>query len=112
MATSETKQGRQARKAFNKNSAAVRVRKVHRGSNRGGRASTAMADVGYVGRTGITQVLSRSSAASPALIIGGMLRDALNPDLAPRPVKTLADMTPEQQAEMRRLYERPAKKSG
>ena len=37
------------------------------------------------------------------------LADALNPDLAPRPVARLADMSTEKQAEMRRLYERKAR---
>lgn len=46
----------------------------------------------------------------PRFLIARSIRDALNPDLAPKPVRALADMSPAEQAEMRRLYSKPAKK--
>lgn len=42
----------------------------------------------------------------PAHEIAKRIREALDPNEAPRPVKSLKDMTPEEQAQMRKLYER------
>lgn len=41
---------------------------------------------------------------SPSLAIAKAIRDALNPTKQPSRVRTLADMTPEEREEMRRLY--------
>jgi hypothetical protein len=43
---------------------------------------------------------------SPSVGIAMALRDALDPRTAPKAVKTFADMSESERAEMRRLYER------
>lgn len=46
-------------------------------------------------------------ARSPALGIAKAIEDALDPARAPGRCRSLADMSAEEQAEMRALYERP-----
>ena len=51
--------------------------------------------------------MSGGLSCDPRLGIAKSIREALNPDLARRPCKTLADMSPEERAEMARLYASP-----
>ena len=56
--------------------------------------------------------LSGSLASrSPLLGIAKAINHALDPNRTPKPVKTLADMTPEERDEMERLYGNGPKKS-
>lgn len=63
-----------------------------------------------VKRSGTVTFSSRTGRGGtghdPRTIIGLRIQEALDPRTAPRPVKSLKDMTPEEQAEMKRLYEK------
>lgn len=65
------------------------VKNVRRGRREGGSASPLHLD-----------------PLAPARALGGSIADALDPVKAPSKVRTLADMSPEERAEMARLYGR------
>jgi hypothetical protein len=65
------------------------VKNVRRGRREGGSASPLHLD-----------------PLAQARAIGGCIADALDPVKAPSKARALAEMSPEEQAEMRRLYER------
>ena len=61
---------------------------------------------GRGGRYAVVGQAHSSYSRNPVEGIAKSIRDALDPVKAPGKVKTFAEMTPEEQAEMKRLYER------